>query len=123
MKTVNKNTDKLTKKLLKEGLVEPSPELGMRIMDLIMQEAPLEVPEVKKVKMRSGLSPFAIFGILIAYLLLATGLLLLIGRQPANMEHVFNGLKDKLPYILTIASIIGSLIFYSTLDKVLALRY
>ncbi|MCD8267144.1 MAG: hypothetical protein LUD46_00825 [Parabacteroides sp.] len=123
MKTVNKNTDKLTKKLLKEGLVEPSPELGMRIMDLIMQEAPLVVPEVKTVKMRSGLSPFVIFGILMAYLLLAVGLLLLIGRQPANMEHVFNGLKDKLPYILTIASIIGSLIFYSTLDKVLALRY
>lgn len=123
MKTVNKNTDKLTKKLLKEGLVEPSPELGMRIMDLIMQEALLVVPEVKTVKMRSGLSPFVIFGILMAYLLLAVGLLLLIGRQPANMEHVFNGLKDKLPYILTIASIIGSLIFYSTLDKVLALRY
>lgn len=123
MKTSNRNTDRLTKKLLKEGLVEPSPDLSMRIMDLIMQEAPLEVPEVKKIKVRSGMSPYVIVGIIIAYLVLAAGLLLLIGQQPqGSINHLLNGLKEKLPFILTIATIAGSFIFYSTLDKILMTR-
>lgn len=123
MKKANKNIDRLTKDLLKEGMVEPSPDLSLRIMDLIMQEAPLEVPQVKKAKIHQGLSPFLIFGILIAYLLLAVALFVHFAQQPAALEHTFHNLKDKLPYILTLVAIAGSFIFYSTLDKILGLRH
>lgn len=124
MNTSDKDINRLTKKILKEGMVEPSPELSMRIMDLIMQEEPLKVPEVKKVKLESGMPPFMIVGIIIVYLVAFAGLLMLIGQLPAgNVSHILSGLKEKLPYILTVAAIAGSLIFYSVLDKILALRY
>ena len=105
-------------------MVEPSPDLSLKIMDLIMQEEPLKVPEVKKVKWHSGMSPFIIIGIIIVYLVAFAGLLMLVGRQAeGNVNHLLTGLKEKLPFILTVVAIVGSLIFYSTLDKVLALRY
>ena len=124
MNTSDKDINQLTKKILKESMVEPSPELSMKIMDLIMQEEPLKVPEVKKVKLESGMPPFMIVGIIIVYLVVFAGLLMLIGQLPAgNVSHILSGLKEKLPYILTVAAIAGSLIFYSALDKILALRY
>ena len=124
MNTSDKDINRLTKKILKESMVEPSPELSMKIMDLIMQEEPLKVPEVKKVKLESGMPPFMIVGIIIVYLVVFAGLLMLIGQLPAgNVSHILSGLKEKLPYILTVAAIAGSLIFYSALDKILALRY
>ncbi|MBC8618280.1 hypothetical protein H8788_11060 [Parabacteroides faecis] len=124
MNTSDKDINRLTKKILKESMVEPSPELSMKIMDLIMQEEPLKVPEVKKVKLESGMPPFMIVGIIIVYLVAFAGLLMLIGQLPAgNVSHILSGLKEKLPYILTVAAIAGSLIFYSALDKILALRY
>lgn len=124
MSTSDKDINRLTKKLLKEGVVEPSPDLNLRIMDLIMQEEPLKVPEVKKVKARSGMPPFMIVGIIIVYLLAFAGLLMFVGQQPeGSVSHMLNGVKEKLPYILTLAAIAGSLIFYSVLDRVLALRY
>ena len=124
MNTSDKDIKRLTKKILKESMVEPSPELSMKIMDLIMQEEPLKVPEVKKVKLESGMPPFMIVGIIIVYLVVFAGLLMLIGQLPAgNVSHILSGLKEKLPYILTVAAIAGSLIFYSALDKILALRY
>lgn len=124
MNTSDKDINRLTKRLLKEGMVEPSPDLSMRIMDLIMQEEPLKVPEVKKVKYRSGMPPFTIVGIVIVYLVAFAGLLMFLSHQPAgSVNHALNGLKEKLPYILTVASIAGSLIFYSVLDKILGLRY
>lgn len=124
MNTSDKDINRLTKKILKEGMVEPSPELSMKIMDLIMQEEPLKVPEVKKVKLESGMPPFMIVGIIIVYLVAFAGLLMLIGQLPAgNVSHILSDLKEKLPYILTVAAIVGSLIFYSALDKILALRY
>lgn len=124
MNTSDKDINRLTKKILKESMVEPSPELSMKIMDLIMQEEPLKVPEVKKVKLESGMPPFMIVGIIIVYLVAFAGLLMLIGQFPAgNVSHILSGLKEKLPYILTVAAIAGSLIFYSALDKILALRY
>lgn len=48
MNTSDKDINRLTKKILKEGMVEPSPDLSLKIMDLIMQEEPLKVPEVKR---------------------------------------------------------------------------
>lgn len=124
MNISDKDINRLTKKILKESMVEPSPELSMKIMDLIMQEEPLKVPEVKKVKLESGMPPFMIVGIIIVYLVAFAGLLMLIGQLPAgNVSHILSGLKEKLPYILTVAAIAGSLIFYSALDKILALRY
>ena len=48
MSTSDKDINRLTGKLLKEGMVKPSPDLSLRIMELIMQEEPLKVPEVKK---------------------------------------------------------------------------
>ena len=124
MNTSDKDINRLTKKILKESMVEPSPELSMKIMDLIMQEEPLKVPELKKVKLESGMPPFMIVGIIIVYLVAFAGLLMLIGQLPAgNVSHILSGLKEKLPYILTVAAIAGSLIFYSALDKILALRY
>lgn len=120
MNTSDKDINRLTKKLLKEGMVEPSPDLSMRIMDLIMKEEPLKVPEVKRVKYRSGMSPFLLVGIMIVYLVAFAGLLIFFSQQPAgSINHLLDGLKEKLPYILTIASIAGSFIFYSVLDKVL----
>ena len=114
MNTSDKDINRLTKKILKESMVEPSPELSMKIMDLIMHEEPLE----------SGMPPFMIVGIIIVYLVVFAGLLMLIGQLPAgNVSHILSGLKEKLPYILTVAAIAGSLIFYSALDKILALRY
>ncbi|MCL3852409.1 hypothetical protein M1P97_14040 [Parabacteroides sp. GYB001] len=124
MNKSDKDINRLTRKILKEGMVEPSPDLSLKIMDLIMQEEPLKVPEVKKVKWHSGMSPFIIIGIIIVYLVAFAGLLMLVGRQPeGNVNHLLTGLKEKLPFILTVVAIVGSLIFYSTLDKVLALRY
>ncbi|WP_195373241.1 MULTISPECIES: hypothetical protein [Parabacteroides] len=124
MNKSDKDINRLTRKILKEGMVEPSPDLSLKIMDLIMQEEPLKVPEVKKVKWHSGMSPFMIIGIIIVYLVAFAGLLMLVGRQPeGNVNHLLTGLKEKLPFILTVVAIVGSLIFYSTLDKVLALRY
>lgn len=124
MNTSDKDINRLTKRLLKEGMVEPSQDLSMRIMDLIMQEEPLKVPEVKKVKSRSGMPPFTIVCIIIVYLVAFAGLLMFLSHQPAgSVNHALNGLKEKLPYILTVASIAGSLIFYSVLDKILGLRY
>ena len=124
MNKSDKDINRLTRKILKEGMVEPSPDLSLKIMDLIMQEEPLKVPEVKKVKWHSGMSPFIIIGIIIVYLVAFAGLLMLVGRQPeGNVNHLLTGLKEKLPFILTGVAIVGSLIFYSTLDKVLALRY
>lgn len=118
MNISDKDINRLTKKILKESMVEPSPELSMKIMDLIMQEEPLKVPEVKKVKLESGMPPFMIVGIIIVYLVAFAGLLMLIGQLPAgNVSHILSGLKEKLPYILTVAAIAGSLIFYSALDK------
>ena len=58
MSISDKDINRLTGKLLKEGMVKPSPDLSLRIMDLIMQEEPLKVPEVKKVRMSSGMPPF-----------------------------------------------------------------
>lgn len=124
MNTSDKDINRLTKKILKEGMVEPSPELSMKIMGLIMQEEPLKVPEVKKVQLKSGMPPFMIVGIIIVYLVAFAGLLMLVGQLPAgNVSHILGGLKETLPYILTVAVIAGSLIFYSALDKILALRY
>ena len=124
MNKSDKDINRLTRKILKEGMVEPSPDLSLKIMDLIMQEEPLKVPEVKKVKWHSGMSPFIIIGIIIVYLVAFAGLLMLVGRQPeGNVNHLLTGLKEKLPFILTVVAIVGSLIFYSALDKVLALRY
>ncbi|WP_337941849.1 hypothetical protein [Parabacteroides sp.] len=124
MNTSDKDINRLTKKILKEGMVEPSPDLSLKIMDLIMQEEPLKVPEVKKVKLHSGMPPFMIVGIIIAYLMVFAGLLMFVGQLPAgNASHMLGGLKEKLPFILTMAVIAGSLIFYSILDKVLTLRY
>ncbi|WP_075559081.1 MULTISPECIES: hypothetical protein [Parabacteroides] len=124
MNKSDKDINRLTRKILKEGMVEPSPDLSLKIMDLIMQEEPLKVPEVKKVKWHSGMSPFMIIGIIIVYLVAFAGLLMLVGQQPeGNVNHLLTGLKEKLPFILTMVAIAGSLIFYSALDKVLALRY
>lgn len=123
MKTSDKDINRLTRTLLKEGLTEPSPDLSRLIMDRIMQEAPLEVPEVKKIKVRSDMSPFLILGLVIVYLVLAAGFILLMNQQSEYIGNTLNGIKEKLPYILTLAAIGGSLVFYSTLDKVLALRY
>lgn len=123
MKTSDKDINRLTRTLLKEGLTEPSPDLSRLIMDRIMQEAPLEVPEVKKVRVRPGMSPFLILGIVIVYLVLAAGFILLMNQHSEDIGNTLNGIKEKLPYILTLAAIGGSLVFYSTLDKVLALRY
>ena len=115
MSTSDKDINRLTGKLLKEGMVKPSPDLSLRIMELIMQEEPLKVPEVKKAR---------IVGIIIAYLVVFAGVLMLLGQQPAgSVDHMLEGIKDKLPFIMTIAAIAGSLIFYSALDKVLALRF
>ena len=73
MSTSDKDINRLTGKLLKEGMVKPSPDLS---------------------------------------------------QQPAgSVDHMLEGIKDKLPFIMTIAAIAGSLIFYSALDKVLALRF
>ena len=66
MSISDKDINRLTGKLLKEGMVKPSPDLSLRIMDLIMQEEPLKVPEVKKVRMSSGMPPFMIVGVIIA---------------------------------------------------------
>ena len=124
MNKSDKDINRLTRKILKEGMVEPSPDLSLKIMDLIMQEEPLKVSEVKKVKWHSGMSPFMIIGIIIVYLVAFAGLLMLVGQQPeGNVNHLLTGLKEKLPFILTMVAIAGSLIFYSALDKVLALRY
>lgn len=124
MSTSDKDINRLTGKLLKEGMVKPSPDLSLRIMELIMQEEPLKVPEVKKARMSSGMSPFMIVGIIIAYLVVFAGVLMLLGQQSAgSVDHMLEGIKDKLPFIMTIAAIAGSLIFYSALDKVLALRF
>lgn len=122
MKTSDKDINRLTRKLLKEGMVEPSPDLGNRIMDLITKEAPLKVPEVKTAKIRSGMPPFMIVGIIIIYLLVFAGLLMVFSRQPAgHVSHMLQTLKENLPYALTIAAIAGLLIFYSALDRVLRL--
>lgn len=122
----DKELDKLTRSLLEEGLETPSPDLGLRIMDRIMQEAPLAVPEtgemqqaVRKVKMKSSLNPFAILGFLILYLVVGGLLFVLLTRQPGGASHALDGLKDKLPFILTMAAVVGSLVFYSTLDRIL----
>jgi len=124
MSTSDKDINRLTGKLLKEGMVKPSPDLSLRIMELIMQEEPLKVPEVKKARMSFGMPPFMIVGIIIAYLVVFAGVLMLLGQQPAgSVDHMLEGIKDKLPFIMTIAAIAGSLIFYSALDKVLALRF
>ena len=49
---------------------------------------------------------------------------MLLGQQPAgSVDHMLEGIKDKLPFIMTIAAIAGSLIFYSALDKVLAVTF
>ena len=113
MNKSDKDINRLTRKILKEGMVEPSPDLSLKIMDLIMQEEPLKVPEVKKVKWHSGMSPFMIIGIIIVYLVAFAGLLMLVGQQPeGNVNHLLTGLKEKLPFILTMVAIAGSLIFY-----------
>lgn len=124
MNKSDKDINRLTRKILKEGMVEPSPDLSLKIMDLIMQEEPLKIPEVKKAKWHSGMSPFMIIGIIIVYLVAFAGLLMLVGQQPeGNVNHLLTGLKEKLPFILTMVAIAGSLIFYSALDRILALRY
>lgn len=124
MSTSDKDINRLTGKLLKEGMVKPSPDLSLRIMELIMQEEPLKVPEVKKARMSSGMPLFMIVGIIIAYLVVFAGVLMLLGQQPAgSVDHMLEGIKDKLPFIMTIAAIAGSLIFYSALDKVLAVTF
>ena len=124
MSISDKDINRLTGKLLKEGMVKPSPDLSLRIMDLIMQEEPLKVPEVKKVRMSSGMPPFMIVGVIIVYLVVFAGVLMLLGQQPAgSVDHMLEGIKDKLPFIMTIAAIAGSLIFYSALDKVLAVTF
>lgn len=123
MKTSDKDINRLTHNLLKEGMVEPSSDLSRLIMERIMQESPLEVPEVKKAKIRFDISPYMIFGILIAYLLLFVGIVLFLNQQPGSIENALHGIKEKLPYLLTLAAIAGSLIFYTTLDKILALRF
>ena len=74
--------------------------------------------------MSSGMPPFMIVGIIIAYLVVFAGVLMLLGQQPAgSVDHMLEGIKDKLPFIMTIAAIAGSLIFYSALDKVLAVTF
>lgn len=124
MKTSDRDINRLTKKLLKEGMTEPSLDLSRLIMDRIMQEAPLEVPKVKKAKMKSGMPPFMIVGIIVVYLVAFAGLLMLFGQQSTgNVSHILDSIKDKLPFIRMVAAIAGSLIFYSTLDKILALRF
>ena len=123
MKTSDRDINRLTKNLLKEGMTEPSPDLSRLIMDRIMQEAPLEVPEVKKAKIKSGMPPFMIVGIIVVYLVAFAGLMLFAQQSTGNVSHILDSIKDKLPFVLTVAAIAGSLIFYSTLDKILALRF
>lgn len=123
MKTSDKDIKRLTRSLLKEGMAEPSSDLSRLIMERIMQESPLEVPVINKAKSRFDISPYMIFGILIAYLLLFVGLILFLNQQPDSIESALHGIKEKLPYLLTLATIAGSLIFYTTLDKIVTLRF
>lgn len=44
MNTSDKDINRLTKKILKEGMVEPSPDLSLKIMDLIHAGGTVESP-------------------------------------------------------------------------------
>lgn len=138
MNPKEKEIERLTRDLLADGLPEPSPDLSLRIMDRIMQETPLAVspqvqeviPEtspgtaksvVAKAPISSELPSYVVLGIFVVYMLLAVVVFAFVGQRQEVFGDMLSQIKEKLPYIMTVAAIGGSLIFYSTLDKILAI--
>lgn len=119
MNTTDKDIDKLTHDLLRCNMPEPSPGLANLIMKRIMQEAPVTSGRVIKVSIESGLNLPVIFVSVIVYLVLFAGVLLLWQSQSGGSVSLLYGLKEVIPYLLTVAAIGGSFVFFSALDNVL----
>lgn len=120
MNTTDKDIEKLTRDLIRCSVPEPSPGLGNLIMERILKEAPIAPRPVMKVSLMFGLTIPVILIFLIIYMLLFMGFLFLLQSYPGGPGVMLSGLKEILPYLLTIMAIAGSLVFFSALDKILS---
>ncbi len=112
--------DKLTRDLFKSAAQEPSSDLSFRIMEQIAQEAPLKKkPPVVHMK-TWNISPLFIIGI-ITYLIVLVCLFMFMNYKPETVSlDMLNGIKERLPYILTVLGIIGAIPFFSSIDRALS---
>lgn len=121
MKGNEKDINRLTHDLLKCGTPQPSPGLADLIMECILKEAPLPSHQVVKSSTKPGIHIQTIIIYVVIYMILVSGLLFLMQLSPGGIENTLSGLKEIVPYLLTVGAIGGSLIFFSALDRVLAL--
>lgn len=120
MNTTDKEIEKLMHDLMRCSVPEPSPGLGNLIMERILKEAPIAPRPVMKVSLKFGLTMPVILISLIIYMVLFVGILFLLQSYQGGPGVMLSGLKEMLPYLLTVTAIAGSLVFFSTLDKILA---
>lgn len=114
--------DHLTRELLKPTLREPSPGLSSRIMERITQQAFVQKKEPVRVHVKSmKTTPVIIIGVIV-YLLVMAFIIYFLQTPPdeSGVINILAGIKEKLPYILTIVVIIGAFPFFSALDKALS---
>ena len=107
-----KNIDKLTRDLLKGMEVVPSTSLNMRIMGMITKEKRKRVYSYVE---RQGITFKHIFW-LIAYVLLAGGLLYTLFLLPDGTGQMADLFSSYFPILLTIASGIACFFLFVTLD-------
>jgi hypothetical protein len=112
--------DQLTHKLLKSAALEPSADLSRRIMERIAKEQPLVKSKPTVTRTPSWrFSPWLIAAAVIVYFAVAV-LILYMYRDSQEDFAPFDAIKERIPYLLTVAAVLGSFPFFRMIDRVLS---
>ncbi|MCC8142815.1 MAG: hypothetical protein LUD02_05590 [Tannerellaceae bacterium] len=115
----DKNIDKLTHKLVREGQPKPAADLSMRIMDRIFRQVPAGMKKIVRVPLLPAISPALLIGMLVVYISSLVGGLYFVNFRLDGLDAFFEEVKEYIPYILTVAFMGISIIGYSLLDDLM----
>jgi hypothetical protein len=112
--------DQLTHKLLKSATLEPSADLDRRIMERIAKEQPLTKGRPTLTHLPScRFSPWLVAAAVVAYFAVAI-LILYMYKDSQEDFAPFDAVKEKIPYLLTVAAVFGSFPFFRMIDRALS---
>ncbi|MDR1623974.1 MAG: hypothetical protein LBS04_03270 [Tannerellaceae bacterium] len=111
--------DQLTRRLFTSVSFEPSADLNHHIMERIAKEQPLQRNRQTIIHMQSRrFSPWLILAV-IAYLVAVFLILYMYGNYREGIA-LFDAVKGKIPYLLTVCAIFGSFPFFHAIDRALS---
>jgi hypothetical protein len=120
---MNKNEhepDQLTRLLLQSADLEPSAGLSRRIMERIAKEQPLPKRKPTVIHIKSWKSSPWLIPAVVVYFVCAALFLYFMHRNAQEDLVPFDAVKDKIPYLLTVAAVFGSFPFFRMIDRVLS---